>query len=325
MRTARGLFMLKPSCYAAVLLISLLGTTTASAEQRYVVKRGDSLSSIAAQQLGSASRWREIWALNPSIRRPEQLAVGAALRLPESGKTTQTTSSNTSAAQAEQRSIESDPAYQLALELIKAGRVKLLRQNYRLLDKPNQSISLHAVRHEPDGLFLYSSQYNQHTNLAMQYGIYQPSTEPVTRSTTELTRIGSAKLALQQGDLAGFKVTANLSEPKENSLLLPLDSYMQELKPHYPARAVSSTITKALYEQSGGYILTLNQGSKHGLEPGHLLQLEQRNPVESENGRSINFPGPSTGWALVFETSSNLSLALVLSAQRVPAVGDSLH
>ncbi|MEM1167407.1 MAG: LysM peptidoglycan-binding domain-containing protein [Planctomycetota bacterium] len=50
---------------------------------RYVVKRGDTLSEIAAAQLGSAGRWREILDLNSDqLDEPEDLWVGMALRLP---------------------------------------------------------------------------------------------------------------------------------------------------------------------------------------------------------------------------------------------------
>lgn len=316
--------MLKPACAAAALMACLLTSTAVSAEQRYVVKRGDSLSSIAAQQLGAANRWREIWALNPSIRRPEQLAAGATLRLPSAGASTTATQPSGQGGK-QQDSIETDPAYQLALEQIKSSNIRRLRQNYRLLDNPRNAIHLHAVRHEQDGLYLYSPGYTQQTSQGVQYGIFEPSAEPVTSSTTELTRIGSAKLALQQGSLAGFHVTSSLKPPQENALLLPINTKTTVIEPHYPAQNTSVEVLKALYEQSGGYILLLDKGARQGLAPGALLKLHQRNPVESESGNAMEFPGHAAGWAMVFEAGRELSLALVLSAQRTPAVGDRLH
>lgn len=59
--------------------------------QTYVVKKGDTLSKIAADKLGSGSRWREIIKLNPTYvkgkkkvkrRGPKDLRVGETLRLP---------------------------------------------------------------------------------------------------------------------------------------------------------------------------------------------------------------------------------------------------
>lgn len=52
-----------------------------SESKLYVVKRGDTLISIAVKQLGSASRWTEIADLN-NVRDGQQLSEGDELRLP---------------------------------------------------------------------------------------------------------------------------------------------------------------------------------------------------------------------------------------------------
>ncbi len=49
----------------------------------YIVRKGDVLSQIAQDELGGASRWREIAALNPSID-PNVLQEGERLRMPTS-------------------------------------------------------------------------------------------------------------------------------------------------------------------------------------------------------------------------------------------------
>ena len=53
-----------------------------SAGNRYRVVSGDTLSAIAQRHLGSAGRWREIVALNPSVSDPRLLRVGMELVLP---------------------------------------------------------------------------------------------------------------------------------------------------------------------------------------------------------------------------------------------------
>lgn len=47
----------------------------------YTVKRGDSLSKIAQEQLGDASRWPEIAQIN-AISNPDLIHPGQQLRLP---------------------------------------------------------------------------------------------------------------------------------------------------------------------------------------------------------------------------------------------------
>ncbi len=55
--------------------------TAPAAAGVYVVRSGDTLSRIAARELGSADRWRQIVAANPGVD-PNRLLVGAKLRLP---------------------------------------------------------------------------------------------------------------------------------------------------------------------------------------------------------------------------------------------------
>ena len=58
-----------------------------TAAASYVVKKGDSLTRIAASELGSAKRWTEIRDLNPGID-ADRLVVGAKLALPGGAATT---------------------------------------------------------------------------------------------------------------------------------------------------------------------------------------------------------------------------------------------
>jgi nucleoid-associated protein YgaU len=51
--------------------------------QVYVVKEGDSLSKIAKEVLGDASRWKEIFEANKDqVKDPNLIRVGQELRIP---------------------------------------------------------------------------------------------------------------------------------------------------------------------------------------------------------------------------------------------------
>jgi LysM repeat protein len=56
--------------------------TPVASSSGYTVKKGDTLSSIAAKALGNSSRWVEIKRLNPEIR-ADRLVAGMHLRLPQ--------------------------------------------------------------------------------------------------------------------------------------------------------------------------------------------------------------------------------------------------
>jgi nucleoid-associated protein YgaU len=58
------------------------GAPAKSGGRSYTVQRGDTLSSIAAKQLGDSNRWKDIQAVNPGLD-PNRLRVGDALRLPQ--------------------------------------------------------------------------------------------------------------------------------------------------------------------------------------------------------------------------------------------------
>jgi nucleoid-associated protein YgaU len=60
------------------------GTTNVQMSARYIVKSGDTLYSIAAQQLGDKQRWREILAANPGIK-ANDLKVGQVVVIPPHG------------------------------------------------------------------------------------------------------------------------------------------------------------------------------------------------------------------------------------------------
>lgn len=56
-------------------------TTNEQARASYTVKAGDTLSAIAARQLGSSARWQDIVAANPGLA-PETLKVGQVIVIP---------------------------------------------------------------------------------------------------------------------------------------------------------------------------------------------------------------------------------------------------
>lgn len=66
------------------------GAQTAPVEpalREYVVREGDTLSSIAERQLGKRSRWQEVHEINKSrVKDPNHVAPGTRLLLPTSGK-----------------------------------------------------------------------------------------------------------------------------------------------------------------------------------------------------------------------------------------------
>jgi nucleoid-associated protein YgaU len=57
--------------------------SSSTAEKLYVVKKGDSLSKIAKQEYGDASKWRRIFEANKDkIKDPDLIHPGQELKIP---------------------------------------------------------------------------------------------------------------------------------------------------------------------------------------------------------------------------------------------------
>jgi len=78
------------------------------------VQRGDSLWKLALQNLGRGNRWPELLAVNPSIANPNQIRVGAELRLPTASATPASAHSATSGAASAIKVRKGDTLWNLA-------------------------------------------------------------------------------------------------------------------------------------------------------------------------------------------------------------------
>ena len=310
--------MLTSSPWATLLLALTLTAAplTAAAAGTYSVQKGESLSIIAARLLGSADRWRELWALNPQIRTPKQLQPGTRLRLPD-------TDSRHQPIPAEAHAPEAPNAVQLmAQELIRSGHIDRMRADYRLLDTraPESRIRTYSNGHKDDGEFLHIRGLTGTAPEGTVYGLFKPSPEAAGDNFVVLTRVGKARLALQQGDKARLRITERRQQALPQMQVLPMRLPPHTIRPRYPATTINARILKALYEQPGGYLLLLDRGNRSGVEPGHLLHYSKPDAPAFNASQQ-----QSGGWMLVIDTSDDASLALVLQARQIPAVGDSVH
>jgi hypothetical protein len=66
--------------------------------------------------------------------------------------------------------------------------------------------------------------------------------------------------------------------------------------------------------------VTLNRGTEHGLEPGHVLHIYQTGRKAKDPnsffGTTVRLPDLKAGTLMVFKTGDRVSHALVMSASR---------
>ena len=99
--------------------------------------------------------------------------------------------------------------------------------------------------------------------------------------------------------------------------------------PHAPTKALRGRIIAAyggVAEVGRGSIVTLNLGSKQGLEPGHVLALLRAGVVAAyrsgDEKRVVKLPEERNGLALVFRVFENVSYALVMQSEVSVQIND---
>jgi len=171
--------------------------------------------------------------------------------------------------------------------------------------------------------------------------------------------IGEA-MVRETGALATLEVVRALMEVNVDDRLRPtLDIGVPALNPRAPAAAVRGSIVSvrgAVSDFARYAVVVLNVGSRHGLEPGHVLSSVRRGQlanrpragrpslaadllgirddqivpiVDWPHGLPPPFPQPDTrlpderiGAVLIFRAVENLSYGIVLESARPLAVGD---
>ena len=116
-----------------------------------------------------------------------------------------------------------------------------------------------------------------------------------------------------------------------NDIVLPLDDLEQstELIPRAPLNAIEGRIIAV----PGGVrfigrfqIVTLDRGTLDGLQPGHVLQVNQQGELinDPRTQELIQLPNTEAGVVMVFKPYDHVSYALVMQASNVLEVGDQV-
>jgi murein DD-endopeptidase MepM/ murein hydrolase activator NlpD len=320
--------MLRHFAVSLVCLLQLaLATPAGAADTTYTVQTGDSFSSIAAKVLNDASRWREIWALNPEIRTPTQLKAGQRIRLPAE-RPTAASPPPPPDQQGGGSASRSEPGaagiVALAREAIDAGWVARAEQLHRLMSNTriDQSPRLHQITPEAGLQRLYVSKLPADATPGQPFGLFLPRKPYAGLSTTWLRYVGKAQLTHREQDRGKFTLLERSAADLTGAVLLPLETTPPPITPSRGERPVSARIVAVSHELPPGYLVVIDQGRNGGLQRGHLLVYYKKDYLHAADGKVTEFPTDTAGVMLVVQTTHDASLALVLRARQVPAIGD---
>jgi hypothetical protein len=324
------------------------------APSSYVVQKGDTLWDISARYLTQPWYWPEIWYVNPEIKNPHLIYPGDTLRLVFDGSgqpQIRVERGNTVVLRPQIRSTPLDQAITaIPYEIVAAfmskpsvvSKEEADRLPYVVAQRERRVIggmgdefyarnvdaapgTRYSVVHlgerirDPDGGDFLGWQ-----------GVYT-GTARLTRAASGEGRDALAKLALVESareTLDGDRLVAE-------NLEVPLD-----FVPHAPAQPVDGRIISVVDGVSsiGQYqVVIVNRGTKHGLEPGHVLSIWQHGEKVKDRGpstdawskelrqpfaRSVRLPNERAGLMMVFRAYERMSYGLVLAASDAMAVGD---
>ena len=233
-----------------------------TAPQTYTVRQGDTLWDIARTFLQDPWYWPEVWYINPQVENPHLIYPGDVLALAHGAD----------------------------------GRPQVRLQT--VLEKGQ-------IRNAPHIL----SSRDQHLAMASGNTVYARgdiSEEPNTRYS--VMRVGDPLVDPDDNDVVGYEgiytATARLTRPGDPATLVLTEStretfegdrlfaadtdVAQDFVPRAPERDVDGQIISIVDGISivGQYqVVVINRGKNHGLEPGHVLTIEERGPVVRDKQR----------------------------------------
>jgi LysM domain len=319
-----------------------------NAPDSHTVQPGDTLWGISGLFLKTPWRWPELWGMNlEQIRNPHLIYPGQVLvlekldgraRLRLAGSDGGTPPSNTVRLSPRVRSELLDNGAIAAIPLHLIGPFL----NEAVVFNANELDAAPRIVATQEGRVMVSRGETAYVrgdlSGARDFRLFRelvPLRDPVTREVLgyEGRYVGTAEVTRPQQNTpmlvpATFRVTSTRLEAGVGDRLSPVPQ--QELVAYVP-RAPSQPIEGRIVSLYGdgvragqNQVVSINKGSKDGLERGHVLALWRagRSAVDStsRDKAAMRLPDERHGMLFVFRTFERVSYALVLQVQE-PVVG----
>jgi hypothetical protein len=163
--------------------------------------------------------------------------------------------------------------------------------------------------------------------------LYRPGKKLVDPDTDET--LGYEAIYLGDASIQKYDEITTLKITKSVLDIQKGDNFIQSaasLSSSYIPRAPSEKIRAKVISIYGGVdqggqnsVITLNKGTRDGLESGHVLALYKESEASEFKGETYNLPALRYGLVFVFRTFDRVSYALVMQVQRTVQLLDSVE
>lgn len=319
-----------------------------AAPMSYTVKRGDTLWDISSMFLRDPWLWPEIWQVNPQVQNPHLIYPGDVLTLTfgADGRPAISLARGGGARLDPQlRSSELDGA----IATIPYSAIAAFLERPSLLSKEQirgaPRVFAFRDKHMIGGAGL-EAYVNGLENGAVnqRYNVVHVGEE--IRDPDDGAVLGyqgiytATAIVMATGEPAKAALTDSARETLEGDRLLGTDADAPlNFVPRAPSTDVRGQIISVIDATTliGQYkIVAINRGAKHGLEPGHVLAIDEAGDVvydktrEKDGGvkasrafaKKVQLPSERIGTMLVFRVFDRMSYALVVGATNPIRIAD---
>lgn len=307
---------------------------------RYTVVKGDTLWDISGRFLNEPWYWPEIWQVNPQVANPHLIYPGDTLALvyvdgqPRITKVQREPGVVRLSPKIRSTPIQT-PVPTIPLDAIEAflGKTRIVEEEalaqapYVLQGRDGRLVSGAGDR-------VYARGDAQGQKVLAVFRRSQAYFDPETEEFLglEAKSVGQGKVSSQDGEVISLDLTQTEEEVVQNDKLLPtadtpITTNFEPSAPEQKIRGVMIAVDGGVKNIGQYDVVTLNRGSRDGLEPGNVLAVFKKGEVvrDPNTNEMVELPSERAGLLMVFRTYEKLSYGLVLKATRPLALLDEVR
>lgn len=332
-----------------------------NAPESYTVKSGDTLWGISSMFLTSPWRWPELWGMNKAqVSNPHLIYPGQTLNLVRTadgramvqvagsagsnagGAAATAGAGNGDTVRLSPRVREVGPEAERAISSIPHRLIEPFISQPLIVEAGGLDAAPRIVA-SPESRVLIGRGDNAYargvTDAAVErYHVFRPTRplydpDDAARKNPiayEAFFLGTAGV-VRRGEVTTLTVLESKQEIGVGDRLIPVppQTYVTYV-PRVPSTSIDGRIASVydgVNQTGAGRVVTLNRGSRQGLEVGHVLALLDTGATITDRtsatrGESVKLPDERIGEVFVFRVFDGVSYALIMRATRPVKVGD---